>query len=197
MTESDRDKYCPACEARRRWYHEVCPECSGPLEASDDGEDGLLTEAVLVTEDVGRVPLARMALDEAGIDYSVRAGPMSVAVFVSAASAEDARALLADLETADVAPALPLEATGEWQEDLPPVELFDGTTDQTLGHVTEDLLEWLLTQLDPDRTGAREVVISQRVLDDLAGAGGDADLVDILRDGLGSRREMRLRWSLR
>lgn len=197
MTETDRDKYCPACEARRRWYHDVCPECAGPLAIDDDRTARLHTEAVLVTEDVGRLPLARMALDEAGIDHTVKAGLSSVAVLVSADRAEEARALLADLETADVAPSLPLEATGEWEEDLPPVELFDGATDQTLGHVTEDLLEWLRGQLDPDGTGARALAITPRVLDDLAGAGGDPDLLDILRDGLGRRREMSLRWSIR
>jgi hypothetical protein len=150
--------------------------------------------AVLTTEDFGKLPLARMALEEAGIDCTVMTSETKGTVVVSAAAADEARAILADLEAAGPMSLDPGDE--EWAQELPPVELFNAETDRTLGHVNDDVIEWLLAQLDPDDEGVEDLEITPDVLEALTNAGGDPGLIGILREGLGKRRQIRVRWSM-
>src|SRR5690349_1648122 len=75
---SDRDRWCPACRAHRKWYLTECPECGTPLidigTASPDAPDPDASLTVVFDIKDGAVlPLATMALDDAGIEYAIRA----------------------------------------------------------------------------------------------------------------------------
>ena len=76
MTETDdQDKFCPACDARRPWFEDACPECGTALvplpdRYAKDPEQPLVT--VLSAVDPALLPLAKLALDGARIEYTVR-----------------------------------------------------------------------------------------------------------------------------
>jgi hypothetical protein len=70
----DRDRWCPSCQARRKWYEPVCPECGAAL--IDDPYAGpdpdLPLTPVFQITDGAILPLATMALEDAGIEYAIR-----------------------------------------------------------------------------------------------------------------------------
>ncbi len=136
--ESDRDKWCPVCRDSVKWYETVCPRCGGGLldDAAGDAPDPDVTLVpVFDIRDGAVVPLARMALESAGIEYAVQSanvlipGVRRVAgtehtgfdrlvpgrIVVRAEDALRARDLLADLQQANDPSALVQEpTTAEW-----------------------------------------------------------------------------------
>ncbi|HET9369328.1 MAG TPA: zinc ribbon domain-containing protein [Vicinamibacterales bacterium] len=218
MTETDdQDKFCPACDARRPWFEDACPECGTALvplpdRYAKDPEQALVT--VLTAVDPALLPLAKLALDGARIEYTVRhpelttllggrevntpagSGDEPWTINVRQSDAARARELVADLETAGASVQTPLETSMEWAETPPPVELFESDTDLTVGHITEEQLEWLSEQLDEDAVRDREFVLDPALISSYEAAGAEPGLVAALRRALGSRREVRLRWAL-
>jgi hypothetical protein len=213
MTE-DHDKFCPACDERRRWFHNDCPECGTPLVAVP--ERHLDAErppvGVLTTSDPAALTLANLTLNEAGIRHEIHpAEPADIAsdrgvsapdrssgewwtVKVGASDAERAREALVDLEHAAGEPEMPLETSMEWARELPPVELFESDTERTVGHITETQLDWLCEQFDADGVRDREFTLDPARIRSWEQAGADANLVGVLRTALGPRSAVRLRW---
>jgi hypothetical protein len=133
---SDRDRWCPSCRAHRKWYLTECPECGTPLVdvATEEAPDpDLPLTPVFDIKDGAILPLATMALDDAGIEYAIRAANVIIPgvargsehtgfdklvpgeILVRAEDAVRARDLLADLEKAGTPdPGAYEPTTAEW-----------------------------------------------------------------------------------
>jgi hypothetical protein len=132
-----RDKWCPACRKPHRWYETTCPSCGGAL--VDEGANGapdpdVELVSVFHISDGAVVPLAKMALEGAGIEYDLRASNIVIPgirpkiqtgfdadvpgeIFVRADDATRARDLLADLDhPTPPDPTLAEPTPSEWAE---------------------------------------------------------------------------------
>jgi hypothetical protein len=168
------------------------------------------------------LPLAESALEQAGIEYLVRRGGGGVPVgfghtpefggaegaadlFVSAADADRASALLADLAVApegpfDLAPMAPSPASGTGVAAAPVTgpreyrltELDSGTA---VGELTESQLRFLVDELEEESATDRDYYIDAATIDMLAAAGADAELLAMLKRALGSREGVEVKWS--
>ncbi len=213
MTDDDQDKFCPACDERRRWFHDECPECGTPLVVLPEryADADRPPVSVLTTSDPAALNAAELALDEAGIVHQTvlaEPGDMAVAglagahapgvgywtVKVRAMDESRAREALVDLDYSGAEPEIPLESSMEWVRALPPVELFESDSGRTVGHLTDEQLDWLSGQLDESAVRDREFVLDPALIASCEQAGAAPGLMDVLRGALGSRREVRLRW---
>lgn len=77
------------------------------------------------------------------------------------------------------------------------IVLFDNQTGAELGAITPDQLASLTAHLEEESAEDRDYYINQATVDLLAAQGADADLVALLRQALGSREEMEIRWEER
>lgn len=206
MTEAD--KICPQCGAQYRWYDNECLDCHVALEQLPESDP----EPVIVfqTTDRALVPLATIALDQAGIAHEVGSGgtwgpggrpgdPLDdrVVVVVRAGDAERARELLAELNAAVPEEAKPLVVDVDRSQVVAPaivpneeqVSLFDPGTGRTIGHLTFpqfDSLAALLEREDSDDN----YYIDEPTLTMLEEGGADAAAVALLRGALAGRSGM-------
>jgi hypothetical protein len=74
------------------------------------------------------------------------------------------------------------------------VKLFDKENGVLLGSITESQLKFLIDQLEEEDLEDRDYAITPMLLSLFEGEGADPVLVSILRDGLGDREEMTIRW---
>jgi processive 1,2-diacylglycerol beta-glucosyltransferase len=74
------------------------------------------------------------------------------------------------------------------------VELFDKQTGAAFGTVTDDQFQFLVDHLEEESSDDDDYYLNRSTLDLLVSAGADAELVEVLRRGLGDRDEMDLRW---
>ena len=74
------------------------------------------------------------------------------------------------------------------------IKLYDLSTNALIGEVTEAQFQFLLDNLEEESTDDQDYYLNQATLDMLEGAGGDPDLMAILRQGMGNREEMDIRW---
>ena len=74
------------------------------------------------------------------------------------------------------------------------IKLYDLSTNILIGEVTEAQFQFLLDNLEEESTDDQDYYLNQATLDMLEGAGGDPDLMAILRQGMGNREEMDIRW---
>lgn len=172
---------------------------------------------VFETTDPALLPLATSALEQAAIDYGFRTAEWqfptvfghppafgefdgAVEVVVRASDAGRARDLLADLETpASGAPAVappPLPATGRRAPgEVKTVTLMDTGNGKLVGRITDTQLQFLVDELEEESSADRDYYIDAATIDVLAGAGADADLIDVLRRAIASRDGVELRWT--
>ncbi len=174
---------------------------------------------VFRTADEGLLPLATLALDEAGIEYTVRKAGLSevfgvshptpgfestglaVEVLVLADDAERARELLAELEQGQPV-AVPGLQAGEVQgaaaAEAPPVpvrvELVDGDTGQPAGALSGAQFEWLSSRLVLESPDDRDYWVDAATIEMLEAEGADAELLQTLRRALGTRDGVNLIW---
>jgi processive 1,2-diacylglycerol beta-glucosyltransferase len=172
--------------------------------------------SIFGTTEVALVPLVRAALEQAGIDYTVRNVGISaqimgqrstlsvgetdtpIDVLVRAEDEARAREAVRDIETAGhpVPPApaagLPAPTTG-----AETVELFDNDTGARIGAITEDQLQNLADHLEEESADDQDYYIDVPTLTVLQDAGVDAGVVELLRRALGSREGMDVRWERR
>jgi len=74
------------------------------------------------------------------------------------------------------------------------IELFDTETGAALGTITEAQLQFLVDQMEEESAGDTDYYISRETLDVFEEQAADAALVALLREALGEREDMDIRW---
>jgi processive 1,2-diacylglycerol beta-glucosyltransferase len=74
------------------------------------------------------------------------------------------------------------------------VQLYDKQTGAEVGTLTDDQFQFLVDHLEEESSDDDDYYLNRTTLDLLVSAGADAELVEVLRRGLGDRDEMDLRW---
>ena len=179
--------------------------------------DNVELVTVFETTDAALLPLATATLEQAAIDYGFRTAEGqfptvfghppafvdfdgAVEVVVRASDAARAHELLADLETpvdgAPVVAAPPIAITGApAAAGVNSVTLTDTGTGRIVGRITEDQLQCLVDELEEESSEDRDYYIDAATIDLLAGAGADADLIDLLKRATAGRDGVELRWT--
>ena len=218
---SGDDRYCPACDARFPWYEDTCDDCGAPLVAHRPGRDPA-PDASLVpvfeSREAGAIDLARLTLEQEGIEYVVREHPAPVrrladdrlgrwtgarqsvvALLVVEHDADRAREMLADLQH-EAGPV----PTGETQvpargvsrpTDIATILLSDAERGTFIGRISGAQLGTLVEYLEQESGDDRSYYIDGATIDMLAGAGADETLVTLLRGALAGREGVEVRWS--
>lgn len=75
------------------------------------------------------------------------------------------------------------------------IQLRDKETGRVLGSISEDQLQFLIDQLEEESADDTDYYLNRATLEMFEERGADADLLRILRDGLGDREEMEIEWS--
>jgi hypothetical protein len=167
-------------------------------------------ESVFTTDDPGLVPLAKIALESAGIDYQARSAgkadnlqwtlsqsptnrPVVIEFFVSSDDAARARDLLSDLAQSTTVGATDpsvLTITAESQA----IQIRDVTTGLTLARVSEEELQQISSHLEED--GPEQFVVDAEALESLRHAGADPRVVGALSQALGDQDQIRIAWTV-
>ncbi|MEO7189574.1 MAG: DUF2007 domain-containing protein [Vicinamibacterales bacterium] len=217
------DKYCPECGEKYKDYESTCPQCQVPLldvpaDMAPVPDEALV--AVMATTEAGLLPLARMALDEAGIEYAIKnrgfdtvmgrrssmtVGETTAPLQVLVRSADEARAreILRDLQ----APGPGLSAAADAPPQFAPVpaaphatggsvDLFDKQSGARIGQITRAQLDSLAQHLERESEDDDDYYIDEPTLTMLQEQGADAGVVELLRRALGSRPGMDVRWAM-
>jgi processive 1,2-diacylglycerol beta-glucosyltransferase len=77
------------------------------------------------------------------------------------------------------------------------IVLIDTQTGAELGAITREELDVLVAQLEEESRQDQDYYINRVTVDLLAAKGADAKLVGILRQALGNRDDMDIRWEER
>jgi len=215
------DRYCPECGARFPWYDDTCDDCGATLVPRRPGGDPQPDAALVPVfqgTDVGAIDLARVTLEQEGIEYVARepAEPIhrpaddrlgrwmgarrsAVALFVLEHDADRARELLADLqhETAPMpAGGNPAPARGvTTPTGIATILLHDAERGTFIGRVSEAQLSILLENLEQESGQDRSYYLDEATIDMLAGAGADETLINLLKGALAGREGVEVRWS--
>jgi hypothetical protein len=75
------------------------------------------------------------------------------------------------------------------------IRLYDEETGSAIGEITEHQLQFLFDTLEEESEGDQDYYIDEATLGLLEEEGADAGLLQMLKDALGSRPEMEVRWS--
>ena len=174
--------------------------------------------AVMETTEPGLLPLARMALEQAGIEYAVqnrgiadqiigRRSSMTVGetetplvVVVRAEDAGRAGEALRDLAGASTASVPVAAAHPRSPSDSAPargdgsVDLVDADSGASIGAITEAQLASLDAHLELESSEDDDYYIDEATLAMLEEKGADADLIALLRGALAGRDGVNVRW---
>ena len=74
------------------------------------------------------------------------------------------------------------------------IKLFDAQSNAEIGAISEAQFDFLKGQLEEESATDTDYYINADTLDYFAEQGADAALVALLRDALGSRPDMDIRW---
>jgi processive 1,2-diacylglycerol beta-glucosyltransferase len=75
------------------------------------------------------------------------------------------------------------------------IKVFDQSTRQQIGTITEEQLQFLIDQLEEESEEDRDYAITRMTVDFLAEQGAASDLLALLRSALGNKDEVTIRWS--
>jgi len=75
------------------------------------------------------------------------------------------------------------------------ITVKDKDNGKTLGTLTEDQLKFLQDQLEEEFEADADYYINTDTVDSFAETGADPELIDKLRQWLGTREEMEIQWS--
>jgi len=75
------------------------------------------------------------------------------------------------------------------------IQLHDKETGKALGAITDAQLQFLIAQLEEESLADRDYYINRSTLDVFEGSGADSSLLALLREAMGEREEMEIRWS--
>jgi processive 1,2-diacylglycerol beta-glucosyltransferase len=213
-TDSTRDKVCPQCQAKYKWYESECVECRVPLVDGPEEPDVSLVP-VFSAADGALMPLAKLALEKEQIEYIVRKTPPPLPglrrairvtdldvpgeILVRAGDAARARDLLVDLEQAtpvEPAPELPHPAAAPAAPSEPAtIVLHDCATGALVGRITERQLQFLIDGLEEATEDGRDYYIDPATLEMFESEQADPALVEVLRGALAGREGLDIRWS--
>ena len=74
------------------------------------------------------------------------------------------------------------------------IRLTDKDSGQLIGTVTDEQFKFLVDLLEEESTEDADYFIDSGTLEWMEEEGADKSLVSVLRDGLGDREEMEVRW---
>jgi hypothetical protein len=74
------------------------------------------------------------------------------------------------------------------------VRLFDSETGRVIGEIADAQLQFLVDQLEEESSDDRDYYVNADTIDLLEQDGADPALVKLLRDALGTREGMDVRW---
>lgn len=74
------------------------------------------------------------------------------------------------------------------------INLYDSESGTRLGSVTEEQLQFLIDELEEESSKDQDYYVDEQTLAMLVEAGGDPTLVEMLRDALGERDGLEIRW---
>ncbi len=74
------------------------------------------------------------------------------------------------------------------------IQLFDNESGDPIGAITREQLDFLIDQLAEEALDDRDYHINRPTIDMLDEEHGQTDLVELLREALGNRDEMEIRW---
>ena len=75
------------------------------------------------------------------------------------------------------------------------IELRDKRTDALLGTISQAQLQFLIDQLEEEDIEDQDYYSNLATLDMFERAGADQELLELLRQGLGTRKDMDIVWS--
>jgi hypothetical protein len=170
---------------------------------------------VFTTSEPGLLPLATLALEQQQIEFATRlegsdaltaggiayrghASEEPIEILVRQEDAARARDLLRDLESgvpSAAAPRQPASSDRPITSTTGRIALFDADTNQPLGHITDDDLQWLDSQLEKESVDDHDYYFDAPTLDMLESAGARAELMAVLRALLAGRESVDVRWS--
>ncbi len=74
------------------------------------------------------------------------------------------------------------------------ITVYDAETGVALGAISEEQLRFLADEMEEESTSDRDYYINQDTVDMFEGEGADPALIAFLRQALGKRDEMDIRW---
>ncbi len=74
------------------------------------------------------------------------------------------------------------------------IQLFDNESGELIGAITQKQLDFLIDQLEEESLDDRDYHINRPTIDMLEEEHGETELVELLREALGNRDEMEIRW---
>jgi len=77
------------------------------------------------------------------------------------------------------------------------IDLYDKTTNQRYGTITESELQYLVDNLEEESTRDQDYYVDRATVDLLADGRATDHLVEVLRSALGSREAVEIRWKRR
>lgn len=75
------------------------------------------------------------------------------------------------------------------------INLYDQATGHRLGSISDEQLQFLMDQMEEESLEDRDYAITRMTVDYLETQGGDPALIGLLRQALGNREEVIVRWS--
>ncbi len=75
------------------------------------------------------------------------------------------------------------------------IKIYDQTTGRVFGTITEAQLQALINQLEEESREDKDYYINAATIDLFEEKGVDAGLVTLLRNALGDREDMDIRWA--
>jgi hypothetical protein len=177
---------------------------------------------VFRTEDPALLPLAVATLDQASVEYAIRStnegipvgygyrpglGETSGPAVLLVREADEARArgLLSDLKSAALtgdpldsrtvpAPAGAPVATRSGPRN---VSLTDVASGALLGEISDEQLQFLVDELEEESADDQDYFIDSATIDLLEKHGGDAELIAVLRNAVGTGNGLDVAWTRR
>ncbi len=74
------------------------------------------------------------------------------------------------------------------------IQLLDNESGEPIGEITRNQLDFLIDQLEAEAQDDRDYHINRPTIDMLEEEHGETELVELLREALGNRDEMEIRW---
>ena len=214
--------YCPNCGEMYGADVKECPACHVALAGATpdeppDPEAELV--AVLETTEVGLLPLARMALEQEGIEYVVKnrgladqiigrrssmtVGETDAPLLVLVREEDEARAIavLHDLTGATAAAAPPpgastAAASARAATPAPDgsIAIIDADTGAALGSLTPAQLDSLAAHLELESSDDDDFYINEATIAMLEEKGADPEAIAFLRRAIAGRPDVTIRW---
>ena len=75
------------------------------------------------------------------------------------------------------------------------INVYDNTTQAKLGEITQDQLQFLIDQLEETSLEDQDYYVDANTLAMLTEAGADAELLKLLKRGMGDSQGYEIRWS--